>query len=97
LPPDTFSERRAMICALCQEPITSTDAWVSLNPQNYVHHCCSLREVTGGIGHQLAHEWCCLVKHDPDAGLTYHQSAIMVAALVDLLGIEEVASRGVVT
>ena len=32
--------------------------------------------------------------HDPDAGFTRYQSAQMVLALVDILGIEEVAARG---
>ena len=79
-----------MICCLCQEPITTHEAWISLNPSQFAHHCCEMREVIGGIGHLLAHHWWCLVKHDPDAGLTRHQSAQMVTALIDVLGIDAV-------
>lgn len=83
-------------CVLCEEPILFSDAWQPLNDLQYAHHECALREVVGGIGHQLGHEWWCLQQRDPDAGLTYRQSARMVVALVDVLGIEEVSRRSVV-
>lgn len=88
-----------MDCLLCDEPLDKKfDAWVPLNTQQYAHHECSVRMALGGIGHQIAHEyWCGEPHHDPDAGLTYRQSAKMVAALVEVLGIEEVARRGVTT
>lgn len=82
-----------LICILCDEVIGEYEAWVPLNSVQYAHHCCSLREVVGGIGHQIAHEYWCLQQHDTDAGFTYHQSAQMVASLVDILGIEAVAAR----
>lgn len=88
----------ASSCVFCDEPIDHLhDAWVPLNPVQYAHHECSLRSAVGGIGHQLGHEYWCLQKHDCDAGLTYRQSARMVLALVDVLGIDEVATRGATT
>ena len=85
------------VCILCDEGIGDYDAWVPLNAAQYAHHECSLREVMGGIGHQIAHEYWCKQRHDPNAGLTHRQSAQMVMALVDVLGIDEVARRAAVT
>jgi hypothetical protein len=84
-------------CVLCDEHIHVHDAWVPMNAIQFAHHECALREVLGGIGHQLAHVFWCLDKRDPDAGLTFRQSARMVVALVDVLGIEEVSRRSIVT
>ena len=82
-------------CVLCHEEIGLLyDDWVPLNPAQMAHRECSVREVIGGIGHLLAHPYWCVLERDPDAGLTFHQSALMVARLVDLLGIEEVIKRG---
>jgi hypothetical protein len=89
--------KRRNTCVMCDELIEEWDAWAPLNSQQYAHHECSLRMALGGIGHQIAHEYWCQQMHDPDAGLTYRQSAKMVRALVDVLGIEEVAKRGVTT
>ncbi len=90
--------KRRLTCVFCDELIEEWDAWAPLNAKQYAHHECSLRSVLGGIGHQIAHEyWCHLGKGDPDAGLTYRQSAKMVRALVDVLGIEEVSKRGATT
>lgn len=86
-----------MTCVLCEEAIGEFDAWVPLNPEQYAHWCCSLRSVLGGIGHHLGHEYWCEQRHDTDAGLTYRQSAELVAALVTVLGIEEVTKRAVTT
>lgn len=83
-------------CVLCDEPIMEYDAWAPMNPQQNAHYECSLREVLGGIGHQLAHDYWCVQQHDTDAGLTYRQSAQMVKALVDVIGIEAVGQRAVV-
>jgi hypothetical protein len=83
-------------CVLCDEDIGAYEAWVPLNAVQYAHHECALREVLGGIGHQIAHEFWCLDKRDPDAGLTFRQSARLVVALVDVLGIEEVSRRSIV-
>jgi hypothetical protein len=85
-----------MICVYCDEPILPTDAWSPLNAVQNGHYECGLREVMGGIGHHLAHEyWCGEPHHDPDAGLTRRQSAKMVVALIDLLGLDEVLHRSV--
>lgn len=43
-----------------------------------VHRECSLRSVMGGIGHLQNHQVWCLERHDPDAGLGYRTSALMV-------------------
>jgi hypothetical protein len=39
------------------------------------HLECGLREVIGGIGHLTNHEYWCQAMGDPDAGLTYRESA----------------------
>jgi hypothetical protein len=84
------------VCVLCDEPIEEFDAWAPLNPKQYAHYECSLREVMGGIGHHIAHSYWCTQQHDPDAGLTRRQSSKLVVALVDVLGIDEVSRRSVV-
>lgn len=65
------------LCDLCKEPIEEPDLTTS-------HRECMLREVLGGIGHQIAHEYWCLRRHDPDAGYTYRESALMVYAIFHL-------------
>jgi hypothetical protein len=41
----------------------------------------------GGIGHLIAHDyWCGGERSDPDAGLTYYQSAQLVDAYVQVVG-----------
>jgi hypothetical protein len=57
------------------------------------HRICLLRDVLGGIGHLVAHEYWCTQRHDPDAGLTYYQSARLVQAWVNTVGVEAAASR----
>lgn len=51
------------------------------------HRECLLREVTGGIGHLIAHDYWCNVRADPDAGLTRRQSALLVDLYVALVGL----------
>ena len=94
---DSAMPKEPNVCVLCDERIEALDAWVPLNPAQYAHHECSLRSVVGGIGHQIAHDYWCVQQHDTDAGFTYRQSAKMVVALIDVLGIEEVSKRSVVT
>ena len=53
------------------------------------HRICLLRDVLGGIGHLVAHEYWCSQRGDPDAGLTYYQSARLVQAWVDTVGVPE--------
>ena len=84
------------ICVLCDEPIERPDAWVPLNPAQLAHHECSMREVLGGIGHQIAHDYWCVQQRDTDAGFTRRQSAQLVLALIDVIGIEAVSKRSVV-
>ena len=94
--PPTDEPRPWGTCVLCDEPIGHYDAWVPLNAQQLAHHECSLREVMGGIGHHLGHDYWCAQQRDTDAGLTYRQSAVLVKVLVELLGVEEVVRRGAV-
>ena len=81
-----------MNCGLCGEEILPGQR--AIGPVNLpMHRECSLREVLGGIGHLVAHEYWCLQKHDPDAGLTYHQSALLTDAWVHVMGVEAAAER----
>jgi hypothetical protein len=57
------------------------------------HHECQLREVIGGIGHLIAHEYWCLEKHDPDGGLTFRQSALLTWEYVKLIGVDQTVER----
>lgn len=52
------------------------------------HRECFLRSAIGGIGHLIAHNYWCRERSDPDAGLTYRQSAILTALYVELVGVE---------
>lgn len=87
-------------CLLCGEEIhdlsltvgtIGADGQPRLVP---VHHECNLREVMGGIGHIIAHPYWCKERHDPDAGLTYRQSAMLVYSYVRLVGVESATERG---
>lgn len=79
-----------MECALCGEYIAPGD--VQRNGTNFVaHQECMLREVLGGIGHLIAHEYWCKEKHDPDAGLTRRQSSLLVDAYVRAVGVDAAA------
>lgn len=72
------------ICGYCEEAIhpaeyhgatitiIRADGSTDVRPS---HEECALREVIGGIGHLLNHEYWCIKMHDPDAGLTYRESA----------------------
>lgn len=68
-------------CPLCATPQT-------LGRIDDPHRACSLRSALGGIGHLLAHDYWCTQRHDPDAGLTYRQSALLVDQLVAMIGVE---------
>lgn len=54
------------------------------------HRSCMLRSVSGGIGHLLDHHRFCVVDGDPDAGMTYRDSARCVDALMDRFGVDDV-------
>jgi hypothetical protein len=63
-----------VLCELCQEPMDDPDLTMA-------HRECMLRDVLGGIGHHIAHDYWCKQRHDPDAGFTYRESAQMVYAI----------------
>jgi hypothetical protein len=63
-----------VLCQLCGEHIDEIDV-------EHFHRECMLREVMGGIGHHIAHDYWCLRRGDPDAGFTYRESALMVYAI----------------
>jgi len=82
-------------CEYCGEPITFSDepaqslGVIDPDGQNrlgFVHRECHLREVMGGIGHCIAHDYWCLEKHDPDAGLTTRQSSLLVWTYYHVVG-----------
>lgn len=59
----------------------------------WMHDDCALRDMVGGIGHLVAHEYWCLQMHDPDAGLTYRQSALLAYQWVHVVGSEATTDR----
>src|SRR6185295_13119808 len=71
------------MCPMCNEPVWGDAAHEPLYTEDgprIVHWQCMLRSVLGGIGHLVAHDyWCGEPRHDPDAGLTYRQSALLAA------------------
>lgn len=75
-------------CQLCEEPFDAA------NPRDFRvspaagHRECFLRSGIGGIGHLIAHDYWCRQHDDPDAGLTYRQSAILTALYVEVVGVE---------
>jgi hypothetical protein len=76
------------ICLYCEERIGKWDPTVPVGTEEgrrLTHRECSLREVTGGIGHLIAHEYWCR-KGDPDAGLTRHQSSLLVLRWFEVVG-----------
>jgi hypothetical protein len=74
-------------CLMCGEPVLDAGVPIhTLEGPRTQHRECALREVLGGIGHHIAHEWWCEIHHDPDAGFTRHESALMVAFMYKLLG-----------
>ena len=82
------------VCPMCEEPVlgdvSPTPLWVDGEPRA-VHWQCMLRQVLGGIGHLIAHDyWCGEPRHDPDAGLTYRQSSLLAAEWQRVVGIKEV-------
>lgn len=78
------------MCVLCDEPMGYETSTSSIQ---YMHRACSLRSVVGGIGHLIAHDYWCIDKRDPDAGLTYRQSALIVDTFVTVVGVEDSVGR----
>jgi hypothetical protein len=58
-----------------REEIAPGDLWVDGVPAK-THRECALRAVLGGIGHLENHQYWCLSKNDPDAGLSYRESSL---------------------
>ncbi len=81
------------LCMLCEEPLLRGEQTRPANSVQWMHAECGLRSALGGIGHLLAHEYWCDQHHDPDAGLTFRQSALMVDQLVSMLGVEGTLER----
>lgn len=83
-----------MTCVFCEEELDGTDTSPNAigTPEGprLAHWQCSLRSALGGIGHLIAHEYWCDQHSDPDAGLTYRQSARLAAAWVSVVGTEPV-------
>jgi hypothetical protein len=81
-----------MLCAMCTEDIAPGEEHQS--GINFVaHRECLLRDVVGGIGHLIAHDYWCTEKGDPDAGLTRRQSSLLVDAWVHIMGVEAAVER----
>jgi hypothetical protein len=85
------------ICLFCNEELDGTDTAMfpvgTPEGPREAHRQCMLRSTIGGIGHLLAHQYWCNEQGDPDAGLTYRQSALMVQRWVEVVGIEETVTR----
>jgi hypothetical protein len=77
-------------CVLCGTPMGDAASSSEIQP---MHRECSLRSVLGGIGHLLDHAHFCGERGDPDAGLSFRTSALLVDAWVAAVGVGEVASR----
>lgn len=83
-------------CPLCDEEVDAAGDTRTLYTEDgpqVAHRECMLRSVMGGIGHLIAHEYWCTQHHDPDAGLTFRQSALLCDAYVHVMGVEEAAAR----
>jgi hypothetical protein len=74
-------------CSLCDEPMHEEEN-INRAVGWPMHRECTLRMALGGIGHLIAHDYWCTQKHDPDAGLTYRQSALLTDAYVRVMGVE---------
>lgn len=81
------------VCGYCREEVSPdyrppNDAEQALLGGRRAHNECAIRGALGGIGHLEDHAYWCLHKGDPDAGLTYHASALQVMSWVREHGIE---------
>jgi len=75
-----------MRCYLCDEPVLPDEDRADINNVD-AHRECSLRSVLGGIGHLIDHAHFCGVGGDPDGGLDYRTSALMVDVWVARKGV----------
>lgn len=78
------------ICSLCELAMERAS-----DHRHGMHRECTLRNVLGGIGHVLAHDYWCLQRHDPDAGLDYRTSALLVDLYVDRKGFATAVEQAV--
>jgi hypothetical protein len=79
-----------MDCPLCDEPVGSdrgeqATLYTEDGPRQ-THRVCMLREVMGGIGHLIAHDYWCTERGDPDGGLTRYQSARLADTYFRVVG-----------
>jgi hypothetical protein len=71
-------------CLMCEMPVEKGEEraegrWMDeKGASRIVHRECALRAVIGGIGHLTNHEIWCNKVGDPDGGVGYRASAIMV-------------------
>lgn len=70
-------------CALCA-PVRDPELPM---PGPEWHPECGVRTAIGGIGHLTNHQFWCNEMNDPDAGLGYRASALMVMQWVNLHGL----------
>lgn len=77
-----------MICELCREDIDPGEVSRKVSTMA-AHRECLLRSVAGGIGHLIDHAHFCGERGDPDAGLSYRLSALLVDAYVHHVGVEK--------
>ena len=73
------------LCILCGTPIQDGDQGSFMGSEKGLvpsHKECSLRSVTGGIGHYRDHLYWCRQVGDPDMGLSYRESALQVWKMV---------------
>jgi hypothetical protein len=83
------------MCGLCDEPMDPDDPGPEFGQWTLDYHrVCALRSAIGGIGHLIAHDYWCVQQKDPDAGLSYSQSALLCDAFVNVVGVEESVRRG---
>ena len=72
-------------CVLCEEAMDGEESGSTAQP---MHRACGLRSVIGGIGHLIDHDHFCNTARDPDAGLDYRTSALLVDVWVKRKGVE---------
>ena len=84
------------LCGYCREVIVegesgtyTTMLWAQGPMLEPVHKECSLRMVLGGIGHHLNHTRWCVEQRDPDGGMTFRESALLVWQLYRAKGMED--------
>lgn len=65
----------------------------SANRGQPMHRECLLRNGLGGIGHLIDHDHFCDYLGDPDAGLSYRLSSLLVDVYVTYNGVEESVER----